>query len=204
MFKLSIKDRGGSWAKTFVNRLEGNFNRGLVAGINRTAQAAQTVAVRTIQKDVGASSQKAIRRDLNVKKAFVSKFDRKINTEARLQAKSTEKQRIPIYELGPRPKSVAYRPSSPGVSYGPSQKLIPKSFIARMQSGHVGVFGRLAGKIMMTSGRYRGQKRQPIDQKQGPSAALVFGRRKVRTPIAQVIDEHLKKEVDRALAHFVK
>lgn len=200
MFEITVSDRSGRLDRLLA-RSEKNLTRALVAGINRTAQAGQTAAIRAVQKDLGTTSQRRIRAAMYVKKASAKPDGR---TEAAIGARSTKKHRIPVYDLGARPRTVAYRPTSPGITYGPKNRLLPKTFIARMQSGHIGVFFRLEQKVRMQKGRYAGEIREPIVEAKGPLAALVMGRRPVRAEIDKVIDERLGKEVDQALQHFMK
>jgi hypothetical protein len=180
---LALKISGDPTQATrqLKRRLARATPRAAAAGINRAAQGAFTLSVREIQKDVGASSQKTIRRNLSLFKASAEK------PRAELRARSTKRERIPIFELGPRPRSVTRRRPAGGVRYGPAQKLIPGSFIARMKSGHVGVFKRL------------GQARRPIIELFGPSVALVFSRRKITDKIRAYLREKVPQEITRAL-----
>ena len=215
-FKIGT-DTAGPYVKRLAKELRSKgFERGVVAGLNRTAQHGMTVAVRAIQVDTGASAQKTIRRSLKVDGATAAK------PQARLIARSGKKERIPIYELKPSPSSVAKRRRSvAGISYGPLRRLLKSSFIARMPSGHTGVFKRLGNRsstrdtnmVSVGSGvfqaasfltRRRRSARQAIGELFGPSVALVFGRRKVASQIEKAIDETLPKELDRAIAHFTR
>jgi hypothetical protein len=182
---------GRDTASPFVKKLarglsSGAQMRALVAGMNRTVRFLNTAATRAIQADVGASSQKTIRRNLSIHQATKEK------PTAILRARSAKSDRIPLFELRPRPRQPVKRPRGAGVQYGPGGKLIPGSFVARMKSGHVGVFKRL------------GKARLPIAELFGPSVAWVFGSRKVQNTLKSVVDDRLPKEVDKALEHFTK
>jgi hypothetical protein len=180
------------------------YPRSAAAGINRAAQGAYTLAVREIQADIGASSQKTIRRNLSLTKATGEK------PQARLTGFSSKKDRIPIYEMKPKPQSVTKRRPAGGVKYGAQAKLIPSSFIAKMESGHTGVFkrigkfsvpsrGRYAGKIY-ASGRHAGLPvvRENIKELFGPSVALVFKRKKITDKIRAYLREKVPQEIARA------
>lgn len=158
------------------------YPRALAAGINRTARLANTRAVREIQADVGASSQKTIRRNLKIKTATAQK------PVANIVARSGKKDRIPIYELRPKPRAVTKRKPTGGVSYGPGRKLIPGSFIARLKSGHIGVFKRIDAL----------GSRLPITELLGPSVALVLGKRNVSGKIRKFIRDTAPREIARA------
>jgi len=166
----------------FARKLEQSlkrYPRAAAAGINKAAQGAFTLSVREIQADIGAGAQKTIRRNLSLQKATAAK------PEARLIAFSSKQDRIPIYEMNPRPRSITKRRPAGGVRYGKGI-LIPGSFIAALKSGHVGVFKRLA------------QKRTPIVELKGPSVALVFTRKKIQERIAEYLKTRVPEEIARA------
>lgn len=156
------------------------YPRSAAAGINRAAQGAYTLAVREIQADIGASSQKTIRKNLSLTKATGEK------PEARLTGFSSKKDRIPIIEMKPKPRSVTKRRPQGGVRYGAQSRLIPGSFIAKLKSGHLGVFKR------------SGKQRLPIQELFGPSVALVFSRPKITKKIKAYLQEKLPQEIARA------
>ena len=177
---IAIKHDADKAVEKLRDQLTRRAPRAAAAGLNRTAQAAQTAAVRAIQKDLGASAQKTIRRNLSIQRATPQKL------EASLIARSAKTDRIPIYELRPRPSTVTKHRPAGGVRYGPQGKQIPGSFIARLKSGHVGVFARQA------------QTRLPITELKGPSIALVLSRPRVHGQVQKVIAEKLPKEMHSA------
>lgn len=156
------------------------YPRAASAGINRAAQGAYTLSVREVQADIGASAQKTIRRNITLKRASVDK------PAANLIAFSSKRDRIPIYEMKPTPRTVTKRRPPGGVRYGAAKKLIPGSFIARMRSGKIGVFKRTT------------EKRLPIDELQGPSVALVFSRKKITDKIRAYLKVKVPEEIARA------
>lgn len=158
------------------------YPRYAAAGINKAAAGAFTLAVREVQADIGASSQKSIRKNIILKKATGT------NPQARLTAFSSKKDRIPIYEMKPKPRSVTKRRPPVGVSYG-AGKVIPGSFIAKVKSGHIGVFKRAA------------KQRLPIQELFGPSVALVFSRKKITGKIKDYLREKLPQEIARAFRY---
>lgn len=162
-----------------LKKASGAMSKATLRALNRTADATRTRAVRAIQEDVGATSQKSIRKFIAVDRAS----DRR--QEARVIARSKGDDRIPLYEMGPRPRQVARRrrPRGTGITYGPQNKFIAGAFIARMRSGHIGVFKRLTAK------------RFPVVELRGPSASWVFGGRKVTTILMAFIKDKLPGEL---------
>ncbi len=154
--------------------------RATAAGLNRAAQGGLTLSVREVQKDIGATAQKTIRRNLTVSQATAQK------PEAKIIGFSSKKDRVPIYEMRPKPRSVTKRRPAGGVRYGPEGKQIPGSFIAALKSGHVGVFKRL------------GARRLPIRELFGPSVALVFSRKKIQKTLLDYLKTKVPEELKRA------
>lgn len=160
-----------------LKRTSDGLTRAAVAALNRTAATVQGRAVREIAKDIGAK-QKVVREAVGIRKASQSK------PEAEVVARG---KRIPIYDLTARQtqKGATYRS-------GAGRRLIPSAFIARMRSGHLGVFKR------------ESKKRLPIVELFGPSIPLVFTRRKIQEALKQVIAERLPKEMESAARYFLR
>jgi len=156
------------------------YPRAAAAGINRAAQGGYTLSVREIQKDIGATAQKTIRGNLTVSRATAQK------PEAKIVGFSSKKDRVPIYEMRPKPKSVTKRRPAGGVRYGNEGRLIPGSFIAALKSGHVGVFKRV------------GAGRLPIRELFGPSVALVFSRKRIISKLTDYLKTKVPEEIKRA------
>lgn len=152
--------------------------KAMIMALNRTGPRAVTTAIRGMQQNLGATSQKNIRRSIRFQRANVN------NPIGRVHVRGTQ---IPVIELGAKPKTlVKRRRDIPGIRWGKSQRLIPSSFIARMPSGHIGVFTRMTAD------------RLPIAEAHGPSAALVFSRRKVQEAVHRTIREAYPVELRRA------
>lgn len=155
-------------------------DRATIAALNRTADRGRTLAVREMQRDLGASSQKTLRDAVTVDRATSAK------AVAFIEARG---KRIPIIELNPKPRTVSKRRRGvPGVTWGAKNRLIAGSFIAKLVSGHTGVFKR------------RGKERLPIDELKGPSAAKVFSNRSVQTPVRALLRDFFPQEFKRLLS----
>lgn len=155
------------------------LNSATIRALNRVADQSRTQAVRAIQEDVGASSQKSIRKFIVVDRATNQRL------ESRVIARTKGDDRIPIYELRPTPRQPARRrrPRGSGVTYGPEQKFIPGAFVQRMKSGHIGVFKRTT------------KKQLPIVELKGPSASWVFGGKKITTMLLKFVADKLPAEL---------
>jgi hypothetical protein len=129
----------------------------LVRALNRGGNAADTHMSRAVAKDLGlkvAVVKAAMRR------RTASETDPAFTLSAGFK-------RIPLYAFGAK-GPVPSRGKGKGVSYrmgaGNSRNRLPNAFIARMKSGHEGVFARV------------GRARLPIRELFGPSLGHVFAK----------------------------
>lgn len=157
--------------------------KALVRSLNRTAAGAATAAVRAVSSNL-RSTQK------NVRRAITTKDARPERLESQVIARS---KRIPIFDLRPSPSTPTAAKPKTGVSYlaATGRRRIPGSFIARMKSGHIGVFKRV-----------KDAKRLPVAELFGPSIPLVFTRRDVQAAIKRVVSERLPRELKQNFAFF--
>ena len=169
--------------------LRNDFVKAQARGLNRTAAAARTQTVREVSADLRIR-QKMVRAATSVTRAQPQKLQASIRVSGK---------RIPIHEFNARQtrKGVTYRSRS-------GRKLILHGFIARMPSGHTGVFKRFGNKVKMTRGRFQGQRRQPIVELLGPSIPKVFTRARIQKSIRRVITQRLDREIDQAFSFFAR
>ena len=185
-----------------LRRFQARHPRAVAISLSRTAKRAETLAVREIQADAGASAQKTIRRNLKVRDASENKL------EAAVVAYSSKKDRIPLFELRPRPRAASSRRPATGVSYGNNRRTVPGSFIATVPKKskfpgdivgvHTGVFRRIGNRIRLTHGRSKGQMGQRIVELFGPSVALVFARKKIQSKLRELAARVYPDELARA------
>lgn len=163
----------------------------IVRAMNRAIDAARTVMVREIARDTGLK-QKDVREALRVQHA---NFDQPV---AELAAKL---KRIPLYDFaarGPFPS----RGRGRGVSYlrRGVRTTFPEAFIARMDSGHMGVFTRGATPARKSSGAW--SKNLPIQEQFGPSLGRVF--KKYRPQGLARLQEAFRTNLTHDLARALK
>lgn len=151
----------------------------LMRAINRTASNARTAMTRVIAGDLGIKA--SIVRD----RVKVSEAKRN-HLGATLYASP---KRIPLIQFkakGPRPS----RGRGRGVTAKIGAGRYPHAFIARMTSGHEGVFQR------------RGKRRLPITELHGPSIAVAFD--KHRDVAEARASEMLLKNVQHELSFALR
>lgn len=129
--------------------------RVMARAINRAATSTRTVMQRLVAKDTKLKVG-AVRDQIRIEKA------KPVADGLRARIIITG-ARIPLYLFGARP-------TKRGVSAntGQGRKVYPHTFIARMKSGHIGVFERKS--------RGKGSTRLPIIEKFGPSLPHVFAK----------------------------
>jgi len=157
--------------------MKSDLRRAAATALNRTADGARSVAVKDIASDLGVR-QKSVRDAVGLNRAIPSRL------EARIVARG---KRIPLsdFAAAQTKKGVTYRMRG-------LRKLLPNAFIARMKSGHRGVFKR------------RGKERLSIDERFGPSIPLIFTRKKIQQAIRAVVDERLVRELIHQFEYYTR
>lgn len=143
-------------AQQALRALKGRGRQAIARALNRATASMRTVQTRGIAKDLGLA-QAPIRKAMTIDQATAS------HHVAKLIATGA---RIPLYAFKPSPKDPQVRRRTGGVSYRlpGGRGRVPNAFIARMDSGHIGVFVR------------KGRRRLPIRELFGPSIPQVFGK----------------------------
>lgn len=140
------------------------YPKAIARSLNRANVSMRTVMVKHVAADTGLKSA-TVKKDMTTRDATPAKLT------ASLEIKGA---RIPLYEFGARPKE----PPSRGRGRGVTARLphgsgrYPHAFIARMKSGHVGVFERVPGARRHGLKPHRSQL--PIYELFGPSLPGVF------------------------------
>lgn len=171
-----FKIAGGTLSQAF-KKIEQAHEKAAIRALNRTAASVRTASVRAMARDLGVP-QKPVRDATTIRRAAPGR------NFAEVVAKG---KRIPLRDFKARQtrKGVSYR-------IGQARKLILGGFIARMASGHVGVFTRA------------GRERLPIQEKFGPSIPRVFSRRRIYAAMRTVMKDKLPKEFKSALAFYLR
>ena len=80
----------------------------------------------------------------------------------------------------------------------------PGTFVAMMQSGHVGIFYRIGAKKKMTRGRYAGKMKQQINELRGPSAQRLFTLAKSKEIMQKDFVQTVQKRLEHELSWRLK
>lgn len=176
MFDFKIKGNP-AWLRNVARDVKSDYQRAGARALNRTADGARSVAQKSIAADL-AIKQKAVGDALKIRRATPAKLEAAVVATGR---------RIPLSGFGARQ-------TKKGVSYaiGPIRKLLASAFMAKMKSGHLGVFKR------------RGKARLKIDERYGPSIEHVFVKRKIMEAMRAVVEERLEREMQHQLEFYAK
>lgn len=164
------------------------INKACQMALNRAIDGARTEASR------------AIRERYNIKSADVQKtlVIKSYASVSRLQAiMQAQGNRIPVYAFNARPKEPAWRkPVTVSISKAKGRKGKKTWFVARMKSGHVGVFVR--------ENQGKPSHRLPIQEVMTISVPEMLQGKEVSKLVADGTAERFDKEFDRLLKVFQK
>lgn len=163
----------------------------IVRAMNRGIDAANTVMVRVMARDTGLT-QRDVRESMRLEHA---NFER---PRAELAAKL---KRIPLYAFKPSPNQPPSRGKGRGVSYlrRGVRVRVQEFFIARLSSGHLGVFARKGVSERKSRGAW--SKNLPIEEKRGPSLGRVFRLHRAEglARLQEAFETNLSHDLARAL-----
>lgn len=161
--------------KAGLEALGAEAPRATMRAINRTLDSVQTQAVRGIAQDLGVI-QRVVRETLRIYRAT------RASLRGSLQARG---KRIALMDF-------KARQTRAGVSYTMqgTRKVAAHTFIAKMRSGHTGVFMR------------KGAKRLPVKELFGPSVPHVF-RKHITAALRQYAAEALAKNLNHEVAFLL-
>lgn len=172
-------------AKLMLGHIPGAIPKALSGAINRAAEGARTDAVKKVREDYVITAAR-IRETIAIRKANSNDLTAMIKSRGRPRALSYFKLR-PGKPSSRRPKDgvhVQIKRSGGGP--------VAKSFVAKMASGHVGVFHR------------QGSNRFPIVQRYGPSVAQMVGSPNVSRYVEQNAQRRLEDRLDHEINRILK
>ncbi|WP_285906782.1 phage tail protein [Pseudodesulfovibrio pelocollis] len=179
MQKASFEIRGVKPLLDAIQGIEKGQAKVITRALNTTAQGARTDAVTLIRQELNLKA-KTVREGLSIERATWS------NQEATLVARG--KHGVSLMHYAPRPSRPEQRKPSVGVSVQikkrGTRKAVKGSFVAKMKSGHIGVFKR-----------ERGAGRLPIKQLSGVGFIGYLKRGAMQRRLRRRIDERLQKNL---------
>lgn len=167
-------------AKQMLGHVPGALPKVLTNAINRAAEGARTDAVAQAKTEYTITAGR-VRETIQINKASTSNLSAMVISRGRPRALS-------YYKI--RPGKVTKRRPAEGVFAQVKRSgggTIAKSFVAKMASGHIGVFNR--------TGSYR----FPIVQRYGPSVAQMLE----STSVSQYVEAGASRRLGERLDHEI-
>lgn len=193
---IEIKTEQMERVQAMLGRIPGAVPKAVANAINRAAQGGRTDAVKKANEKYVIKTGR-VRETMEVKQANSAKLSASIISRGRTRALSYFKitpskppQRLP--KVGVHAQAIRSR----------SGGIIRRSFVAKMASGHIGVFHRIK---KLTD---RGEVEVKLHQHYGPSVPQMIGSKSVRTFVEEGaqrrLDERLDQEINRILKGYGK
>ncbi len=150
-------------AEAGMNRLVANAPNAVARALNRSIVTGRVFMRRAVASDIGLQ-QGVVDKDFTVMEARPEKLTATLEVQGK---------RIPLVKFphsGPLPSRG--RPPYVMATVGGATKTYPNAFMARMRSGHTGIFTRVPPSVRMSRGAW--SKNLPIVELRGPSLVRVF------------------------------
>lgn len=184
--------------------LPGKANRALVASLNRTITGARTDAARAVSK-VFVVTQRDVRETLDIRKATKNSLEASLRSEGAA---------IRLYKYGLKPKAIKHPGPAGGlrirIKRAGGRESWPHAFVARMPSGHVGVFTSRkrqdrVGQMKRRS-RWAGKtlSRYEMKERFGPAIPSMLQDTGAFSEIQRGAEERLAKNIDQQITRLVK
>lgn len=169
--------------------------------LSRRLPGIQLTAIKTLQRRLPVEARRDIQAEYDVPAARIRKDLAARNTAAGLKLVGY------FRGIGLRNfRARDLRKSGGGVSYAifsGRRESLPSAFFAGLNSGNAQVVQRSGPKRVMTAGRYKGKKREPLVAEYGPSVAQML--RKGRRPerLADYSRGVVRAEIERLIDYYL-
>jgi len=167
-------------AEILLKDIPNGASKAIVNALNRSVEGARTDAVKKVRERYIIKA-KDVRDTIQIKKATYDDLTAIVKASGSPVALSKFK----ITPSSP-PKTRRKKPIIARVTRGGGGP-IPGAFVAKMESGHVGVFERV------------GKARLPIKQLYGPSVPQMLGHESV----TEYVEEQAREKVEKRLEHEI-
>ena len=179
--------------------IKNGARKAITVGINKTLTTGRSIVVKRLAAEIELK-QRQIRETIAIKKANFSTLEgRLVVTKAKLSLMDFK----PIPKVPGRNKGKGAKGGGVSVKTrkGKPREMLKGTFIARMKSGHVGVYER---RRMGGKGVGKRHARLPIQERFGPTPAGVLAKapgviQSVMNEVAPVLQKNILSQVDRLL-----
>jgi hypothetical protein len=178
--RIEITGTGLDKAEGFLNAFGSRAKKAVTRSVNRTVAGVRTDVVKEVRQEYAVNA-KTVRSALSVRKATRGSL------EAFVDVAGT---RLPLIRFAPRPSKPEARRPKAGVSVmvkKGQRKSVSHAFVARMKSGHVGVFQRSGGTSL------------PIEEKYSLAVPQMVARDNVRAKLQENALARFEKNLDHEM-----
>lgn len=184
-----------------ISAAEPALKKATVSALNKTIVSTRAFAIKLITRDYRVKAA-SVRRELTIIRAHLKYMVARIIGEG--------SPGIPLYQFAPTPKRVPSTRRLKSGGYTPKggvkvmvtrghRKMVRGAFIARMPSGHVGLFRRAE------DGRWgRSSGRQVIEELYGPSPLRLLDQDRYQRPVDDFTGAELDKNMLREATFYLK
>ncbi len=188
---ITIDEKGLAEAQKLLADMPKAIPKAAAKSINKAATAAKNEAWKQVKKDYTIKRARVSKAWDKITKATASNLSAKLTSRGSVMALSyfTTKPKSPPKRRPKNPVFVQVRRDGGGS--------IPSAFVARMKSGHTGVFHRTSGNQSL-----------PIQQNYGPSVPQMLGSKSVSAFIeeraSEVLNQLFENEINAILNGVTK
>ncbi len=200
-----------------VNQAQIDETKALLGDVKDGAATVLARSMNRANKGIATDSAKEIAKELNLKQATIKKNYALNNaTVAKLSANFRSTGRpIPLIEYG---ACQVKNGVSVQVKKSKGRKVIPMAFIAKMKSGHLGVFTRKkeylgtgrptgtpkSGYLYTQPGTWSRRYRLPVEEMYGPRVEDVFSNDDVMGKVIAGAEDRLQKTMEQQTEYLLK
>jgi hypothetical protein len=176
--------------------------------VNKTLKGARTEAVKLVRQSIALNASDT-RKSFSVIRA---RYGRNSGYKSAAGFLDIKGKPYPLARYPFRPKQPPSQKGVPVASRKPAtvqvlkrghRKVVEHGFVAKMQSGHVGVFIRDGEPRKMSRGRYQDEVKQPIRELHGPAPAPYFRRDIMLRRLAKRVRPRLQKNMQHELDYYI-
>lgn len=183
MIELSAKQI--EHAQKMLGHIPGAAQKAAAHAINRATQTAKSAAATEARKSYVIKHGDVLK-TITIRKASPGDLTAAVVSRGHVVA-------LPKFRVTPRqPQPTRKKPIQVRVKRNDGGGPINSAFVAKMRSGHIGVFNRTGGK------------RFPIIQRYGPSVPQMLGSPSVRLWVEQRATEMLDKRLDHEIKRILQ
>lgn len=188
MIRLDVEDAQSEMERILgtLAHIKDGVPRAAMRAVNKSIVTLRAEAVRAA-RDKYAAKATDLRAGMSIRKASLTTLEALLTASGR--------KSLPLFAFSPRPAAPGKRPpkgASVQVLKASGRKVVPGAFVARMRSGHLGLFKR------------DGSARLGIHELFGPSPLHVFQNEEVILKLDDLIEDTMARNLEREASWLLR